>query len=57
MIKILLFCIKVKAVQGVSQVVVQVEEEFLDESHFYQDMDVSMLLYLHEYYKFLFITD
>ncbi|KAI4815122.1 hypothetical protein KUCAC02_005285 [Chaenocephalus aceratus] len=29
----------VKAVQGVSQVVVQVEEEFLDESHFYQDMD------------------
>ncbi|KAK5929314.1 hypothetical protein CgunFtcFv8_010553 [Champsocephalus gunnari] len=29
----------VKAVQGLSQVVVQVEEEFLDESHFYQDMD------------------
>ncbi|KAJ4935177.1 hypothetical protein JOQ06_016713 [Pogonophryne albipinna] len=32
-------CQEVKAVQGVSQVVVQVEEEFLDESHFYQDMD------------------
>ncbi|KAF3847767.1 hypothetical protein F7725_020795 [Dissostichus mawsoni] len=32
-------CQEVKAVQGVFQVVVQVEEEFLDESHFYQDMD------------------